>query len=165
MGVCDLEAIGDPQIFKLIRGTATLVRMWTTLECHMDPTITKAVTDKERFVAACAESPVTSRDPNTTRFLEVQTAIRVKMICDKKTSVFGEEDTSKKRNLMLVGLNTDNDVDLCEEGNTDVKRQCLGKEQNMLTKPPRQTEFGECWSVVGYPIDKKLLSTINKNTN
>ena len=87
------------------------------------------------------------------------------MICDKKTSVFGEEDTSKKRNLMLVGLCADNDVDLCEEGNTDVTRQCLGKEQNILTKPPRQTEFGECWSVVGYPIDKKLLSTINKNAN
>ncbi len=54
------------------------------VECHMDPTITKASTGKERFVAACAESQSTSRGPNRTRFLAVQAAIRAKMQCDKK---------------------------------------------------------------------------------
>ena len=39
------------------------------VECHMDPTITKASTDNERLVAACAESQSTSRGPNRTRFL------------------------------------------------------------------------------------------------
>ena len=43
------------------------------VECHMDPTITKASTGKERLVAACAESQSTSRGPNRTRFLAVST--------------------------------------------------------------------------------------------
>ena len=55
------------------------------VECHMDPTITKASTGKERLVAACAESQSTSRGPNRPRFLAVQAAIRAKMQCDKKT--------------------------------------------------------------------------------
>ncbi len=49
------------------------------VECHMDPTITKVSTGNERLVWACAESQLTSRDPNRTRFLSVQTVIRVKM--------------------------------------------------------------------------------------
>ena len=62
----------------------------------------------------CAESQSTSCDTNRTRFLVVQEAIRVKMQCDMKT-LPTEEDASKKRNLMLVGGHTDNDVDLCGE--------------------------------------------------
>ena len=84
------------------------------VECHMDPTITKASTGKERLVAACAESQSTSRDPNRTRFLTVQTAIRTKMQCDKKT-LLAEADASKKRNLILVGGYSDTAVDLCGE--------------------------------------------------
>jgi hypothetical protein len=38
------------------------------VECHMDPTITKASTGNEKLVVACAESQSTSRDPNRTRF-------------------------------------------------------------------------------------------------
>ncbi len=49
------------------------------VECHMDPTITKASTGNERFVAACVESQSTSRDPNRTRLLSVQEVIRDKM--------------------------------------------------------------------------------------
>ena len=117
------------------------------VECHMDPNISKATTDKERVVAACAESQSTSRGPNRTRFLAVQEAIRVKMQCDKKT-LFAEADASNKRNLLLAGGHADNAVDLCGEGNTDANRPCLGKGQTMLTKPPSQTEFEECWSAV-----------------
>jgi hypothetical protein len=76
----------------------------------MDPNISKATTGKERVVTVCAESQSTSRDPKRTRFLTVQEAIRVTMQCDKKT-LLAEVDTSKKRNLMLVGGYTDNDVD------------------------------------------------------
>ena len=111
----------------------------------MDPTITKATTGKERLVVTCAESQSTSRDPNRTRFLVVQVVIRVKIQCDKKT-LFADADTSKKRNLILVGGYADNTVDLCGESNTDAKRQCLGKGQTMLTKPPSQGAFEECWS-------------------
>ena len=109
----------------------------------MDPNISKATTGKERVVAACAESQSTSRDPNRTRFLAVQTAIRAKMQCDKKT-LLAEADASKKRNLIWVGGYADNAVDLCGEGNADAKRQCLGKGQTMLTKPPSQAAFEEC---------------------
>ncbi len=115
------------------------------VECHMDPNISKATTDRERVVAACAESQSKSCCPNRTRFLAVQAVIRAKMQCDKK-SLLAEEDASKKRNLMTVGGHTDNPVDLCVEDNTDVKRQCLGKGQTILTKQPRQDEFEECWS-------------------
>ena len=97
------------------------------VECHMDPTITKASTGKERLVAACAESQSTSRGPNRPRFLAVQAAIRAKMQCDKKT-LLAEADALKKRNLMWVGGYADNAVDLCGEGN-DATRQCLGKGQ------------------------------------
>jgi hypothetical protein len=62
------------------------------------------------------------------------------MKCDKK-SFLPEEDTSKKRNLMLVGGHEDNAVDLCGEDNADGKRQCLDTGQTMLTKPPSQ--YGE----------------------
>jgi ribosomal protein L24E len=65
------------------------------VECHMDPTITKASTDNERLVAACAESQSTSRAPNRTRFLAVQEVIRTKMQCDKKT-LLADADASKK---------------------------------------------------------------------
>jgi hypothetical protein len=51
----------------------------------MDPNISKATTGKERVVTTCAELQSTSRGPNRTRFLAVQTAIRVKMKCDKKS--------------------------------------------------------------------------------
>ena len=101
----------------------------------MDPNISKATTGKERVIAACAESQSTSRGPNRTRFLVVQAAIRAKMQCDKKT-LLAEADASKKRNLILVGGYSDTAVDLCGEGNADAKRQCLGKGQTMLTKPP-----------------------------
>ena len=111
----------------------------------MDPNISKATTGKERVVAVCAASQSTSRDPNRTRFLTVQSAIRVKMQCDKKT-LLAETDASKKRNLTLVGGYADNAVDLCGEGNADGKRPCLGKGQTMLTKQPSQAEFEECWS-------------------
>jgi hypothetical protein len=106
----------------------------------MDPNILKATTDKERVVTACAESQSTSRGPNRTRFLAVQTAIRAKVQFDKK-SLFPPTDESKQRNLMVVGGHSDNAVDLCGEDNADVKRQCLGKGQTMLTKPPIQ--YGE----------------------
>ena len=105
------------------------------VECHMDPTITKASTGKERLVSACAESQSTSRDPNRTRFLSVQAVIRAKMQCDKKC-LLAAADASKKRNLMVVGGHTDNAVDLCGEDNADAKWQCLGKGQTMLTKQP-----------------------------
>jgi hypothetical protein len=95
----------------------------------MDPNISKTTTSKERVVAVCAESQSTSRGPNRTRFLTVQTAIRDKMQCDK--SLFTTSDVSKKRNLMEVRGHTNNAVDLY---NADAKRQCLGKGQTMLTK-------------------------------
>ena len=139
------------------------------VECHMDPTITKASTGKERLVAACAESQSTSRGPNRPRFLAVQAAIRAKMQCDKKT-LLAEADASKKRNLIWVGGYADNAVDLCGEGNADAKRQCLDKGQTMLTKPPSQAAFEECWSeaiiknglspsLVDDPLFRKALVT------
>ena len=115
----------------------------------MDPNISKTTTGKERVVSACAESQSTSRDPNRTRFLAVQTPIRVKMQCDcDKKSLLAAADASKKRNLMVVGGHTDNTVDLCGEDSADVKRQCLGKGQTILTKSPNQAEFEECHSGV-----------------
>jgi hypothetical protein len=56
----------------------------------MDPNISKATTGKERVVAECAESQSTSRAPNRTRFLAVQSAIRDKMQCDKKSLLTAE---------------------------------------------------------------------------
>jgi hypothetical protein len=47
---------------------------------------------------------------------------------------------------MVVRGHTDHAVDLCGEDSADGKRQCLGKGQTILTKPPSQTEFQECWS-------------------
>ena len=84
------------------------------VECHIDPNISKATTDKERVIAACAESQSTSSGPNRTRFLAVQSAIRAKMQCDKK-SLLTSADSPKKRNLMVVGGHEDNPVDLCGE--------------------------------------------------
>jgi hypothetical protein len=138
------------------------------VECQIDPNISKATTGKERVVVACAESQSTSRGPNRTRFLTVQAAISAKMQCDKKT-LLAEANASKKR-LMLVGGYADNAVDLCGEGNADVKRPCLGKGQTMLTKQPSQAEFEECWSeaiikcglspsVVDDPLFRKALVT------
>ena len=82
------------------------------MECHMDPTITKASTDNERLVTACAESQSTSSGPNRTRFLAVQAVIRVKMRCDKKVLI-ADADASKKRNLLLVAGHADNPVEVC----------------------------------------------------
>jgi hypothetical protein len=67
----------------------------------MDPTITKATTDKERLVTSSAESQPTSCDPNRTRFLEVQVVIHVKMLCDKNT-LLTEEDTSLPWDIDLI---------------------------------------------------------------
>jgi hypothetical protein len=47
---------------------------------------------------------------------------------------------------MVVRGHTDHAVDLCGEDSADGKRQCLGKGQTMLTKPPSQAEIQECWS-------------------
>ncbi len=93
---------------------------WGKGECHMDPTITKASTGNERLVASCAESQSTSRGPNRTRFLTVQSVIRGKMQCNKKT-LLPDADASKKRNLLLVGGYEDNPVEVCGEGNADAK--------------------------------------------
>jgi hypothetical protein len=79
------------------------------VECHMDPNILKGTSYRERVVTACAESQSTSRGPNRTHFLSVQTVIRAKMQCDKK-SLLTTADTSKKRNLMVVGGYADNAV-------------------------------------------------------
>ncbi len=65
------------------------------VECHMHPNISKTTTDKERVVTACAASQSISRGPNRTRFLTVQTVIRAKTQCDKK-SFLTVEDASKK---------------------------------------------------------------------
>ena len=101
------------------------------VECHMDPNISKTTIVKERVVPECAESQSTLRDPNRTRFLTVQVVIRDKFQCDKKV-LMTEVDVSIKRNVMLVGGNEDNVVDLCEE--------------DTMTKPPNRPEFEECWS-------------------
>jgi hypothetical protein len=116
----------------------------TYVECHMDPNILEQQ-QGSKGLSQCAESQSTSCVPNRTRFLAVQTAIRTKMRCDKK-SLLAAADVSKKRNLMVVGGYSDNVVDLCGEGNTDVKSQYLGKGHTMLTKEPSQAEFEECWS-------------------
>ena len=64
-------------------------------------------------------------------------------------------------------------MDLCGEGNADVKCPCLGKGQTMLTKQPSQSEFEECWSeaiikcglspsVVDDPLFRKTLVTTDR---
>ena len=84
--------------------------------------------------------------------------------------MLAEAVASKKRNLIWVGGYADNAVDLCGEGNADAKRQCLGKGQTMLTKPPSQAAFEECWSeaiiknglspsLVDDPLFRKALVT------
>jgi hypothetical protein len=55
------------------------------VECHVDPNISKATTVKEKDVVTCTESQSTSRVPKRTRFLTVQSVIRVKVQCDKKS--------------------------------------------------------------------------------
>ncbi len=81
-----------------------------------------------------------------------------------------QRDASNKRNLMAVGGHADNFVDLCGEDSADGKRQCLGKGQTVLTKPPSQSEVQECWSevivkcglspsVVDDPLFRKALVT------
>jgi hypothetical protein len=75
----------------------------------MDPNISKTTTGKERVVAACAESQSTSRGPNRTRFLVVQSTIRAKMQCDKKTLLAEAEkekinDSRMKKNKPLQNL-------------------------------------------------------------
>ena len=42
----------------------------------------------------------------------------------------------------------DTPVDLVAGGNADGKRPCLGNGQTVLTRPPTQVEFVECWSEV-----------------
>jgi len=122
----------------------------------MDPNSSKTTTGKERVVTTCAESQSTSSDPNRTRFLTVQSGIRVKMQCDKKSFLEGE-DTSKKRNLMVVGGHTDNAADLCGEDNADAKRQCLGKGQTMPTKPPSQ--YGETRYGSRVTMSERMINT------
>jgi hypothetical protein len=78
------------------------------------------------------------------------------MQCDNK-SLLAEADTSKKRNLMLVGGHVDNTVDLCGEDNADAKRQCLGKGQTMLTKPPIQ--YGETRYVSRVTMSERIIDT------
>ena len=48
--------------------------------------------------------------------------------------------------LVAACAESQNPVEVCGEGNADAKRPCLGKGQTMLTKPPSQAEFEECWS-------------------
>jgi hypothetical protein len=71
---------------------------------------------------------------------------------------------------MMFRGHGDNTIDLCGEDNVDAKRQCLGKGQTMLTKPPSQAEFEECWSeviiknglspsLVDDPLFRKVLVT------
>ena len=137
------------------------------VECHMDPNILKSTTSKERVVSACAQSQSTSRDPNRIRFLEVQVGIRVKMLCDKK-SLFPTVDVSNQRNLMVVGGHSDNAVDLCGEDNADGKRQCLGKGQTMLTKPPSQygeTRYGSRVTMSERMINTKRISMRDRMIN
>ncbi len=67
-------------------------------------------------------------------------------------------------------------MEVCGEGNAHTKRPCLGKGQIMLTKPPSQTEFEECWSeaiiknglspsLVDDPLFRKALGGLSpKNT-
>ena len=126
------------------------------VECHMDPTITKASTGNERLVASCTESQSTSRGPNRTRFLSVQAAIRAKMQYDEKC-LLAAADASKKRNLLLVGGHADNTVEVCGEGNADAKRPCLGKGQTMLTKTIIKNGLSP--SLVDDPLFRKALVT------
>jgi hypothetical protein len=74
---------------------------------------------------------------------------------------------------MSVGGHTDHVVDLCGEDSADGKGQCLGKGQTMVTKPPSQAEFQECWSeviikcglspsVVDDPLFRKSLVTTTR---
>jgi hypothetical protein len=114
----------------------------STFTCHMDPNNSKVTTGKERVITVCAESQSTSRDPNRTRFLEVQVTIRDEIQCDNKSS-FPEVDTSLKKNLMLVGGHGDNTVDLCGEDNTDTKSQFLGKGHRTVVS---------CFPVIRVPI-------------
>ncbi len=122
----------------------------------MDPNISKATTGKERVVTVCGESQSTSRDPNRTHFLAEEAAIRAKVQCDKK-SLLAAADASKKRNLMVVGGHADNVVDLCGEHNADEKRQCLGKGQTMLTKPPSQ--YGETRYGCRVTMSERMINT------
>ena len=109
----------------------------------MDPNIGKS-TDKERTVAPCKESLPTSHGPQ-----------------------------SAKRNLMSVGGCADTPVDLVAGGNADGKRPCLGNGQTVLTRPPTQAEFVECWSeaiircglspaLVDNPLFRKALVTTSR---
>jgi hypothetical protein len=77
------------------------------------------------------------------RFLEVQTEIHRNRECDKK-KLLSEEDTSTKRNLLLVGGCVDTPVDLVTTGNTDSKHPCLGNGQTVLLRTPTLVEFVEC---------------------
>ena len=108
----------------------------------MDPNISKGTTDRERVVTVCAESQLTSCDPNRTRFVAVQAEIRAKIQCDKK-SLLAATDESTKRNLMVVRGHADNTVDLCGEDNTDTKSQFLGKGHRTVVS---------CFPVIRVPI-------------
>ncbi len=68
-----------------------------------------------------------------------------------------DADTSKKRNLLLVGGHADNPVEVCGEGNANAKRPCLGKGQTMLTKPPNQAEFEECEEIIKNGLSPSLV--------
>ena len=66
-------------------------------------------------------------------------------------------DASKQRNLMVVGVHSDNAVDLCGEDNADAKRQCLGKGQTMPTKPPSQ--YGETRYGSRVTMSERMINT------
>ena len=74
-----------------------------------------------------------------------------------KKSLLAAADASKKRNLMVVGGHADNAVDLCGEDNADVKRQCLGKGQTMLTNPPIQ--YDETRYVSRVTMSERMINT------
>ncbi len=73
------------------------------VECHMDPTINKSSTGKERIVRACAASQSTALGPRRARFLLVQAKIRVKMQRDK-TALLEAADAERKRKLEYKDL-------------------------------------------------------------
>jgi hypothetical protein len=94
------------------------------------------------------------------------------MASDRNT-LLAEANASAKRNLMSVGGCADTPVDLVAGGNADGKRPCLGNGQTVLTRPPTQAEFVECWSeaiircglspaLVDNPLFRKALVTTSR---
>ncbi len=76
------------------------------------------------------------------------------MQCDKK-SLLAAADSSKQRNLMVVGGHSDNAVDLCGEDNADAKRQYLG------VKSPSETRYGSRVTMSESMIDTNEVTERN----